>query len=271
MPELPEVEIATRNVRRWTRGRRLRRLELLDPRLVVEATRPPEALAGAQVLGCRRRAKYLILETDLADLVWHFRMTGKLVPDRPGGRTRARLHLDEGDPIAFKDSRCLGELWLLPPGEALPWLQATALGPEPFPEPQPGEWWAARLAGLRGALKPALMRQDRIAGLGNIAASEICWRARLDPQRPCPTLDAPAHAALAREASAFLHEIVALEAGDEIAYLNDGPRDAPNPFAIYGREGEPCPRCGAPVRRFPQAGRSTFWCPPCQRSSGGQA
>lgn len=264
MPELPEVEVATRNVRRWTEGRQLVRLELLDPRLLKAEEVPQARFDGSAVRRCWRRAKHLILETEAGALVWHFRMTGKLVPDRPGGRSRARLHLDDGRVITFKDSRCLGELRLLTPSGAERWLEGLGLGPEPYPARQDGAWWAARLAGLQGALKPALMRQERVAGLGNIAASEICWRAQLDPHLPCPQLSESAFDRISEHAWRFLHDIVALESGDEIAYLNDGPRDAPNPFAVYAREGEPCPRCGASVQRVPQAGRSTFWCPPCQ-------
>ncbi|MCB9764380.1 MAG: hypothetical protein H6739_31695 [Alphaproteobacteria bacterium] len=261
MPELPEVEIAARNLRRWTRGRRVVGLDLPDDALRI-GNRGNPTPAGP-VTRVWRRAKHLLLATPSAELAWHFRMTGKLIPERPGLRPRARLRLDDGGVIAFVDTRRLGELRVLPPGGAAAWLDTLDLGPEPFPERHPGAWWAARLGDLRGAIKPALMRQDRVAGLGNIAASEICWRAGVSPRASARTLSAACWAAIAEASHAFLHHIVAVEAGDEIHYLNDGP-GASNPFDVYGRAGAPCPRCGAPIQRFMQAGRATFACSVCQ-------
>lgn len=271
MPELPEVEIARQNLARWTAGRRLSWVEVTDPLLLRDAGGPPpEALVGATLAEPVRRGKHLLLPSPAGELLLHFRMTGKLVPDRPGGRTRLRLGLDDGRVLAFKDSRRLGEARVFAPGGASAWLAGVGLGDEPWPDRHPGAWWSARLGDLAAPLKPAMMRQDRVAGLGNIAAAEICWRARLDPRAPARAVDAAGWERLAEAAWRFLHETIAAEQGDEVHYLNDG-READNPFAVYLRHGEPCPRCGAAVARFEQAGRGTWWCPPCQARTGSPA
>lgn len=267
MPELPEVEIMTRNAQRWCAGRRLCRVECLDPALSLPAA-PPTGPWGLPW----RRGKYLCLPLQ-EEGVWmlHFRMTGKLVRIAPGAAGRAqervRFWLDDGAALALVDPRRLGSVaWFSRRAEAEAFLEG--LGPEPWPEVRSGAWWAERLGGLRVALKPALMRQDRVAGLGNIAASEICWRAGLDPHRSAAGLDAAAWAAVAAAVPAFIDHVLAAEAGEEIAYLHEGKaaRTAPSPFAVYGRAGEACRRdgCGGRLVRGVQGGRATFGCPRCQ-------
>jgi formamidopyrimidine-DNA glycosylase len=244
----------TRNLRAWLGDGPLS-LDLLDARL-LRGTLPEDAQAVRKVW---RRAKYCVIEREDDAWVLHFRMTGKVVLERPGGKLRARL-LTMGTPVHFLDARCLGELVVLPRGELKAHFQAKQLGPEPFPEPQGAAWWEDRLHGLRGALKPALMRQDRIAGLGNIAASEICFRAGVDPRTLVPQVQSWDR--IADQAWAFLHEVIEQESGPEIHYVNEA--GSSNPFQVYGREGEDCPCCGAPIQRFLQSARSTFACPMCQ-------
>ena len=260
MPELPEVEIMTRNVRAWTKGRRIARFELLDPNALV-AGLPPAP--GVAVRAVWRRGKHLVWEAGEGAFVLHFRMTGKVVP---GVRAaRARWHLDDGFVVSFVDPRRLGEVRYLQRGA----LDAhfARLGPEPWPERRSGEFWRAQLGGLRGPLKPALLRQDRVAGVGNITAAEVLWRARLDPCAFAASVLLPEWERLAAGAHAYFDDSVAGEAGDEIHFVSEGGR---NPFSVYRREGEPCPRCGAPIARFAQAGRSTWWCPPCQAAPGAE-
>lgn len=261
MPELPEVEIMTRNVRRWCQGQALARAELLDPGLDVDLA----GLDGAELGDPSRRGKYLCLPVADQLLILHFRMTGKAVVEEAGPRphARLRLHRAEGPPIAFVDTRRLGCAWRIPAAEKDAFFDAIPLGPEPWPEPRGGAWWQARLQGLRGALKGALMNQRRVAGLGNIAASEICFRAGLDPRATVPSLPAAAYEAIAQATPAFIEHVLAEESGPEIAYINEG-REAPNPFSVYAREGAACVRCDGTVRRIVQAGRATFFCSGCQ-------
>ncbi len=271
MPELPEVEIMCRNLCRWAAGAVVQAAELVDERLLCGAE--PAALSGlvgARVGPAARRGKYALLPLDTGSgrrwLVLHFRMTGKVVRD-DGHRRRVRLRLsvarDGAAPtvLVFDDARCLGQCWLVDDDELDAFFGERGLGPEPWPAPRDGAWWAARLAGARGAIKPVLLQQHRVAGLGNIAASEVLFGARIDPRCPVPALPPGAFARLAAAVPAFIDHVLATESGDEIHFVSHG---GPNPFAVYGRAGAPCPACGGTIARAVQAGRATFWCPACQ-------
>ena len=251
----------TRNVRGWLSGKRLIALDVLDERLLpVERA---AALSGARIGPAARRGKYLCLPLDDQVLILHFRMTGKAVLETtPRRHVRARLRTADAA-VAFVDTRRLGRAWLLPAAEQESFFSAIPLGPEPWPQPRSGVWWAQRLAGLRGAVKPAMMRQDRMAGLGNIAAAEICHRAKIHPARPVPALTAAEHGALARACPAFIESVLAAESGPEVHYVSEGA-PTPAPFLVYGREGKRC-SCGGRIERIAQSGRSTFFCSSCQR------
>jgi len=259
MPELPEVEIMSRNLQRWVGGRKVEHLEVVDPRVVAGGD--PRLSIGLKVCSAWRRGKYAILDLgDKGHLVFHFRMTGKVVPRRPTGR--ARLWLRAGDrEIAFEDARCLGQIWWQSVGSLDAFFAARGLGPEPWPGAKEGEWWSARLQGLRGPIKPALMRQERVAGIGNILASEACWRASVSPMRPVPEVSEAQWSALAGAVHETIEHTLAAESGDEIVYVNQGGEGS---FSVYGRLGKPCARCGASIERMMQSGRATYWCPACQ-------
>ena len=261
MPELPEVEIMTRNVRDWLSGQTLTSLDVLDEKLLpAEQT---AQLVGTRIGPAARRGKYLCLPLGAQVLILHFRMTGKAVLETtPRRHVRARLRTDAAA-VAFVDTRRLGRAWLLAAGDVPAFFEAIPLGPEPWPGPRSGAWWGERLAGLRGAVKPAMMRQDRIAGLGNIAAAEICHRAGVHPARLVPELTAADYAALAQACPAFIEHVLAAESGPEVHYVSEGA-PTPAPFLVYGRAGALC-SCGAQIERIPQSGRATFFCPTCQR------
>lgn len=270
MPELPEVEIMCRALERWTRGRVLRALVEVDPSVLNRRCDSP--VAGCTIGRASRRAKLCMLDLGEAVLVLHFRMTGKLVAleagqeQRPGTRLRLELAGEGPTSVAFVDRRRLGEAWLLALGELPAFLEERGLGPEPWPQRHDAAWWRERLAGLRGPIKPALLKQDRVAGLGNICAAEALWRAGIDPRTPVPALGEGQLDALARAVPDFIDHVLATEGAEheargEIHYVNQG---GPNPFAVYGRAGQPCPRCGGRIQRIVQAGRGTWWCPGCQ-------
>ena len=259
MPELPEVEVMGRAMRRWTTGRTLRAFEVLDPKVLVRDQGDGSGL-GAPVREVSRRGKYLALIAGREAWVLHFRMTGQVVRALDGRRARARWVLDQGE-VAFVDPRRFGTIARILAADLPDFYAAIPLGPEPWPGPRPGAWWAERYEGARGPLKPALLLQDRVAGLGNIAGSEICWRAGLRPDRAVGSLTEADWDRLAIEATAFLDQTVAQEDGDEIQYVNLG---GDNPFQVYQRDGSPCPRCGAALVRTVQAGRATFFCGGCQ-------
>ncbi|HTN52753.1 MAG TPA: bifunctional DNA-formamidopyrimidine glycosylase/DNA-(apurinic or apyrimidinic site) lyase [Anaeromyxobacter sp.] len=283
MPELPEVEIAARNLRAWTAGRTIERVET-DPRArrIFRPARPPavaRALAGARFQAVRRMGKQLLiaLEKDGAPLglASHLGMTGKWVRrPEPGRRaadgaaaaprhSRARLHLDDGATLHYQDLRLFGRLRVVPGArfEALP--EVRALGPDPLADGVDPARLAALLARSRQAVKPRLLDQRLLAGVGNIYASESLFRARIDPRRAARSLSRAEVERLGAAIVEAMREGIARQEGPEIAYVEEGGE---NPFLVYAREGERCPRCRrARIARTVQAQRSTFFCPRCQR------
>ncbi len=231
----------TRNARRWLSGRTLVALSVVDPTLLSAAS--AAVLAGAELGEARRRGKYLCQPVGGQVLILHFRMTGKIVLEStPRRHARIRLHTAEGC-VAFIDTRRLGRAWIVPESGLSAFFQAIPLGDEPWPDRRDSAWWAERLAGLRGPVKPAMMRQERIAGLGNIAAADFD--------------------ALAAATPAFIEQALAAESGPEIHFVSEGA-PTPAPFLVYGRQGADC-TCGGTVSRISQSGRTTFFCPSCQR------
>jgi formamidopyrimidine-DNA glycosylase len=260
MPELPEVEIMARNLHRWMAGRRIERVEVLDEKLDEEAL---TSIEGALVIRAHRRAKYAVIDlSGEQHLVLHYRMTGKTIQDRTGvRRARLRWFLDSGPPIAFEDPRRFGTCEWMTTQDLEPFFDSKKVGPEPWPMVRDGEWWETQLQGLRGPIKPALMRQDRVAGLGNIAASEVLFRARIHPTVLVPSLGGEHWQRIASAVRAFIEHTLAEEGGDEIQYVNMGGEGS---FSVYGHAGESCAQCSGSIERIVQASRSTYFCSGCQ-------
>lgn len=275
MPELPEVEIAARNLRRWAVGRRVESVEA-EPaarRLFRPASRRAfaAALAGARVAAVDRRGKQILVALEAAagplGLVSHLGMTGKWVR-RSGGEpgpshSRARLSLDDGSVLHYRDPRLFGRLRLVPGGRFDEVPEVAALGPDPLIDGVDPARLAARLARIGRPVKVALLDQALLAGVGNIQASESLFRARVDPRRRARSLSRAEVGRLARAVEASVREAIRRQEGPEIAYVEEP--GAPNPFRVYDRAGEPCPRCRrGRIRRLVQAQRSTYFCPRCQ-------
>lgn len=267
MPELPEVEIARENLERWLSGRAILEARVLDRR-VLRGQRPAEVertLRRARVGRVWRRGKYLIWElAERGKLLAHLGMSGKFVLRQDGAldppAVCVALGLGEGRRLLYSDVRRLGRFQLL--GAELRGKLAS-LGVEPLsPEFTPARL-ARLLEGVRRPIKPFLLDQRRIAGLGNIHAAEALFRAGIHPARPAKRLAKTEVRRLHRAVRATLEEALRLERGREVTYLEES--GAENLFLVYGREGEPCSRCRARVRRIVQAGRSSFYCPRCQR------
>mgnify|MGYP006287005871 CR=1 FL=1 len=261
MPELPEVEIARRNVVRWWEGRSADQVVVLDEKLLVETD--ADELVEAMSETCetfRRRGKYLIAEmADRRDVVFHFRMTGKIVCGAEAEPEYARLswHVPESGWLAFVDMRRLGRVRLLEEGEIDEWEPLAEMGPEPLEVT--GDQLRELLPPNR-LLKTSLMDQRVVAGLGNIAISEIFWRARLHPRVKSGELTDEEVDELAEIIPAYLEEIIEREESDEITYVEEDQES--NPFEIYRRD--ECPRCGAEVEKMNVGGRSTYYCGACQ-------
>ncbi len=284
MPELPEVEVAARNLRRWAAGRRIRATES-DPR-AARIFRPAAArvlarLRGARVDQVRRVGKNLLLSLTPAGRggaklgVWsHLGMTGKWVRRRAGDpplpSRRLSLALDDGTRLDYVDMRMFGRFRLVPGARFDQVPDLAALGPDPLADGVDPARLFERLQRVRLPIKVALLDQTVLAGVGNIQANESLFRARIDPRRPARTLSRPEVRRLAAAIRASIDFTLksfaktGADGGDaDIAYVEE---DAPNPFRVYGRAGQPCPRCKkADVVRIVQAQRSTFFCPNCQK------
>jgi formamidopyrimidine-DNA glycosylase len=275
VPELPEVETIRRQLAPLVEGRVLEHLEVLDARWCDPA--PPGELSaavdGRRVERLSRRGKYLIWELeDEVYLAMHLRMTGNLLvvstdedaDARP--HLRARLVLDSGTRVLFVDVRRFGTGIVLLGHDALEDYFAARLGVEPLSPDFTGEALRALARGRKAPVKAFLLSQERVAGVGNIYADEALFRARIHPMRPVGTLKRAQVEAL-RDAV-----VESLEAGidargasiDDFRHT-DGARGAfQDRFLVHLREGEPCPRCGNPIRKMRAAGRGTYVCERCQ-------
>jgi formamidopyrimidine-DNA glycosylase len=276
MPELPEVEIAARNLRAWTAGRSIvRAWAAPGARYVFRPSSPAtftRAIAGARFGATRRIGKQLLvsLERDgeALGLLAHLGMTGKWLrrhEGEPATRfSRARLHLDDGTVLHFDDLRLFGRLRLIPGARFEDVPEVAALGPDPLDRGIDRARLRDALGRSRLPIKVRIMDQALLPGVGNIQASEALFRARIDPRRRSGSLSTREARAVADAVLASVKESIAREEGPEITYVEEPGSE--NPFLVYGREGEACPRCRrGKIARVVQAQRSTFFCPRCQR------
>jgi formamidopyrimidine-DNA glycosylase len=268
MPELPEVETTVRGLERVLRGRRIARVEARRPDL--RRALPVDLgqrLTGASVTSLGRRAKYGLIETDRGDtLVFHLGMSGhwRIDPSEIGKHDHFLVETDEGRRLALNDARRFGSLDLVRTAELAEWPSFAALGPEPLD--LDARELKRRLSGRSAAIKLLLLDQRIVAGLGNIYVCEALYRAGIHPARAGGSISLDR---LNRLVPA-IHDVLA----DAIAAGGSTLRDFASPdgelgyfsksFSVYDREGEPC-ACGGTVRRIVQGGRSTFYCPRCQR------
>jgi len=293
MPELPEVETVRRGLAPVLEGRRIVRAVQNRPDLRWPLPdRFAERLTGRRILSLGRRAKYLTVDLDGAEpetALIHLGMSGRLLlsglaEDRtPGAQFHyaaavgeaARKHdhvvldLEDGITLVYNDARRFGSMDLWPTATLPDHPSLASLGPEPLSNDFNGEALAAALAGRRTAIKAALLDQRRVAGLGNIYVCEALYRAGIDPTRPAASVTAAECARL----TAIIRDVLteAIEAGGsslrdfhgaggELGYFQ-------HRFDVYDREGEICraPTCSTPIERIVQGGRSTFFCPRCQK------
>jgi formamidopyrimidine-DNA glycosylase len=286
MPELPEVETVRVGLERHVVGRTVADVQVLHPRVVRRDLAGPAgfaaAMAGRTVKRAERRGKYLWLALDDDEaLLAHLGMSGQLLvgdPDRPlSPHVRARFTFTDGGPdLRFTDQRTFGHLMLVPfahgdldgPGETreLP-APIAHIAPDPMEAAFDAGDFAARLTRRHTGVKRALLDQSLISGVGNIYADEALWRARLHWARPTETLKRGEVSRLLEAVREVLSE--ALRAGGtsfDTLYVNVNGESGyfDRSLQAYGREGEPCSRCGTPIRRDAFMNRSSYSCPHCQ-------
>lgn len=270
MPELPEVETTCRGLAPHLVGRTV--TGVVQRRSGLRWPFAPELqarLPGRRIEVVRRRAKYLLLDTDAGSALLHLGMSGSLRvvrPDVPAGlHDHVDVGLDSGRVLRFNDPRRFGCALWQPPGETHELLRG--LGPEPLSDDFDGDWLFARSRGRSAAVKAFLMDQRIVVGVGNIYAAEALFAAGISPLRAAGKISRARYAVLADETRRILAH--AIERGGTTLRDFIAPDGAPGYFELellaYGRGGEPCTRCGRPLREAPIAQRTTAWCPSCQR------
>ncbi len=274
MPELPEVETVRRGLAPLVEGRTIARLQLnrADLRAAFPAGMAGR-VAGARIERVDRRAKYLLLRLDNGlVLVVHLGMSGSFFVAAHQRERQKHDHvlieLSRGAELVFNDPRRFGSMDLVEAGALAGYRPLKALGPEPLDEAFTGKILFAALKDKRTTLKAALMDQRVVAGLGNIYVCEALFRSRLDPRRLANTITPAQATNLVAAIKSALNDALASGGSSLRDYVNASGESGyfQHHFDVYGRESEPCPRCaGGEVRRIVQAGRSTFFCPKCQR------
>jgi formamidopyrimidine-DNA glycosylase len=276
MPELPEVEHVVRALRRVVVGRRIVAAEVSLPKLIAPASpsRFNRKLKDSTITCISRRGKFILIQLDSGlVLAVHLRMTGKFLylsaDDELPKHARAIFYLDNDRRLVFSDQRKFGVMKLV----ANSWLSKTKgiaeLAPEPFSDDFNVDYLKDTLARSRRTLKTLLLDQTRVLGLGNIYAAEALFRAGINPFKVSSELSIKRVARLHAEILEVLSDAISdsstsridLEHPDGFTYGEAFERF----WQVYEREGEPCVKCGARIRRITHGGRSTYWCPRCQR------
>jgi formamidopyrimidine-DNA glycosylase len=276
MPELPEVEHVVRALRRAVLGRRVLAAEVRLPRLLVGSSTISlkRKLRGARIDAISRRGKYILIELDNhVVLLVHLRMTGKFLcvgADMPlPPYSHAVFYLDDDRRLVFCDMRQFGRMRLLSTKALAALPQIVALAPEPFTDGFSLAYFLETLSKSRRSLKQLLLDQTRILGLGNIYASEALFLARISPLKTASSLSKSRALRLHQAIRDILQE--AIDAGSTLridltdsngSYFGTTERF----WRVYERAGEPCVNCGSKIRRVVQGGRSTYFCPRCQRT-----
>ena len=271
MPELPEVETTVRGLARYLDGARIERVAL--NRSDMRFPFPDglvQALTGATVTGLDRRAKYGLIHTDRATtMVFHLGMSGRWRIDPAEPAKHDHMVIDTADHrFAFHDSRRFGFVDLVDTAALEQWPAFAVMGPEPLGPGLTASHLDAALKGRKSAIKIALLDQRIVAGLGNIYVCEALYRAGIDPRRPAGKVSRLSLERLVPAIRAVLEQSI----GEGGSTLRDYARPGgelghyTSRLDVYGREGEPCrPPCSGTVKRIVQGGRSTWFCPKCQK------
>jgi formamidopyrimidine-DNA glycosylase len=269
MPELPEVEVTRRGIARRLEGARLERAVLRVPTLRYPIPKGlARKLAGRTLVAVKRRGKYLLLNFENGHLLVHLGMSGSLRYIEPGTPAQKHDHADFvfGEHVLrLTDPRRFGALlWL--EGDPFAHSLLARLGIEPLKRAFTPVWLHAALKGKRVAIKQAIMDSGLVVGVGNIYAAESLFDAGIDPRKPAGSVSAARLGLLVPAIKQTLR--AAIRAGGSTLRDFCGPEGMGGfqvQHKVYDRAGEPCLKCGAPIRQIRQGQRSTYFCPKCQR------
>ena len=275
MPELPEVETVRRMLESTVRGRTIRRLERSRHKLHVSAagTKRGIDVRGRTIEAVDRHGKFLLIRlSGGVTVISHLGMSGqwRFFPDSPPPRlphVHVRIAFDDGTRLWFQDPRRFGMFRAIPTTNVGDDASVRMLGPDPIANPPTGASLAALARGVRVNVKNFLLDQRRIAGIGNIYASEILHRAGVHPARIAGTLGLDEWRKVARETRVVLRAAIERMGTTFSTYrtLWNEPGAYADRLLVYDRAGAPCRTCGTPIRRIVQGQRSTFYCTTCQR------
>lgn len=266
MPELPEVETIKRDLEKVIVGKRIVDVCIHNPKVIRQpsADKFKKGLIGAVVKSILRKAKVLIIEfSNGKSLIAHLKMTGQLVYPGDGTRSRVSFHFAGGKNLDFNDQRLFGELRLLDDWRHLKFIQS--LGPEPQ-EVNSGQF-KEMLSSKKIKIKPLLMDQAFISGIGNIYAAEILFRSGIHPERPANRLSEQEKELLLKEIKNTLQEAIRCGGSsvDDYIRLSGEPGSYVKHHKVYGRQDQPCLTCKTPIKKIILGGRGTFFCPQCQQ------
>ncbi|RAP77689.1 DNA-formamidopyrimidine glycosylase [Paenibacillus montanisoli] len=273
MPELPEVETVRRTLNELVRGKRIERVTVSLPRIIQRPQEPEAfaaALAGHTIQSVERRGKFLRILLDGLVLVSHLRMEGRYGvyrADEPvETHTHVRFHFDDGTELRYKDVRQFGTMHLFAPGEDLTLPPLNKLGIEPLDEAFTLQAFKKALSNRTTKIKPLLLNQAYIVGLGNIYVDEALFTAGIHPERPADTIKPAEWVRLYEAIRATLSRAVDVGGSSIKSYVNGQGELGmfQHELLIYGRESQPCRKCGSSIDKTVVGGRGTHICLRCQ-------
>ena len=271
MPELPEVETIVRGLDRELRGETIDSLEIFrsDPIIQGDPESFSEFLCGRKIKAVQRRAKFLLFHFEpVGGMVVHLRMTGKFTltetKEPPGPHERIWFRLKSGRLLIYSDLRCFGTLECHESLDA--WEDSKKLGPEPFSQDFNAKSLRKRLRESHREVKPLLLDQGLLAGLGNIYASEVLFRCGINPCRKGKRVKLREWEKLVDETRSVLNEAIEKNGTSisDFRRVDEKTGEFQNFLRVYEREGKPCVSCGMPVQRIVQQQRSSYFCSGCQ-------
>ncbi|MGE8206345.1 DNA-formamidopyrimidine glycosylase [Heyndrickxia sp. NPDC080065] len=275
MPELPEVETIRRTLQELVVGKTIQHVTVYWSKIIkkpIEVEQFNDALAGETITDINRRGKFLIINTTTFALVSHLRMEGKyglFKSSEPFDKhTHVIFHFTDGTELRYRDVRKFGTMHLFLKGEENTNLPLSQLGPEPFSANFTKKYLQEKLKKTERKIKPVLLDQTIVTGLGNIYVDEALFRAKIHPERKANTLSSREITELHREIINTLTEAVEKGGSTIRSYVNSQGQIGMFQLQLfaYGRKGEECKRCGTPIEKIVTGGRGTHFCPKCQKT-----
>lgn len=266
MPELPEVETIKRELEKAVKGKKIVEVIISNSKVIKEPRKGEfvKGLEGKTIKSILRKGKLLILELSSGkSLTIHLKMTGQLVYSGDGERSRISFKLSNGKLLDFNDRRLLGELRLVDDWKSLKFVKE--LGPEPFDLTVPK--FKQMLANKKTKIKPLIMDQKFISGVGNLYAVEVLFRAKIHPEKSAASLSDKQKEVLFKKIKEVLRKAISHKGStlDQYVQLSGKPGGYVKYHKVYNRKGSPCVVCRTPIKRITLGGRGTYFCPKCQR------